>query len=155
MLKRFQHYRHNGGAKCKSVASTGNGAKGVVRIAKRVTAGNLKHFPKKGRCNMKKTRQYYRCGKREPSTKCPSPRAITAQEALTLLESAISYCQSAGLTVSALNGDNGTLGLFVRGAHFLLTDSGTHAAFRLGVMSANDEQLESANVDVQVTEQGS
>lgn len=107
-----------------------------MRIAKRDMAGNLKHFQKKGKGSMSKTKRLYRCGKREPGTKCPSPRAITAQEALTMLESAVSYCQSAGLKVQAANGDNGTLGLFIPSAHYILTEGGTHAVFRLGAISA-------------------
>jgi hypothetical protein len=102
-----------------------------VRIAKRDMAENLKRSQKKAKGSMSKTRRLYRCGKREPSTKCPSPRAITTQEALTLLESAVSYCEAAGLKVQAANGDNGTLGLFIPSAHYVLTDNGTHAVFRL------------------------
>lgn len=56
---------------------------------------------------------------------------ITAREALSLLESAVSYCQLAGLQVSAVNGDNGTLELFIPNAHYLLTKSGTRAMFQL------------------------
>lgn len=110
-----------------------------MRIDKRDTAGNSKHFLKKGKDNMSKTRRYSRCGKRGPSMKCPSPRAITAQEALSMLESAVSYCQSAGLSVAAANGDNGTLGLFIPNAHYTLrvTDDGTRAAFRLGAGSVS------------------
>jgi len=74
-------------------------------------------------------RKTFRCGKHG---KCKNPRPITAHEALTLLESAVSYCQQAGLQVSAANGNNGTLGLFVSNAHYVLTDNGTHAVFRLG-----------------------
>jgi|GEM_PF-2060985 hypothetical protein len=59
---------------------------------------------------------------------------ITAQDALSMLESAVSYCQQAGLTVGAANGDNGTLGLFIPNAHYLLTDNGTRAVFRLGAL---------------------
>ncbi len=79
----------------------------------------------------------YRCGKRAPGAKRPSPRAITAHEALQLLESAVSYCQQAGLQVGATNGDNGTLAILIPNAHYVLTDSGTRAAFRLGALSAH------------------
>jgi hypothetical protein len=57
---------------------------------------------------------------------------LTPAMALTMLESAVSYCQAAGLHIQAANGDNGTLGLFIPGAHYVLTDNGTRAAFRLG-----------------------
>ena len=90
---------------------------------------------------MSGTKRYYRCGKRRPSTKCPSPKAITAQEALAMLESAVSYCQSAGLKVQAANGDNGTLGLFVPGAYYLLTDNGTRALFRLDAITAHKGEI--------------
>ena len=84
---------------------------------------------------MSATKQKYtKCVKREPGAKCPKPRAITAQDALAMLESAVSYCQAAGLNVSATNGESGTLGLFIPGAHYVLSDNGTRAAFRLGAM---------------------
>jgi hypothetical protein len=57
---------------------------------------------------------------------------LTPEMALTLLESAVSYCQQSGLNIQATNGDNGTLGLFIPNAHYVLTDNGTRAAFRLG-----------------------
>ena len=76
-------------------------------------------------------RGYIKTTRQAAGTKCPSPRAITAQEALSLLESAVSYCQSAGLNVQAQNGTNGTLGLFIPNAQYVLTDGGTRAAFRL------------------------
>jgi hypothetical protein len=129
--KNYQPYRHNGAAKFKSAASTGNGAEDAARIARRGMAGNSRPFPKKGKGSMSKIRHYSRCGKREPRMKCPRPRTITAQEALALLESAVSYCQSAGLAVQAANGNNGTLGLFVPNAEYILADNGTHAVFRL------------------------
>lgn len=59
---------------------------------------------------------------------------LSPEMALAMLESAISYCQSAGLKVYAANGDNGTLGLFIPNAHYILTDDGTRAAFRLGAL---------------------
>jgi len=66
---------------------------------------------------------------------------LTPAMALTMLESAVSYCQQAGLQVQAANGDNGTLGLFIPNAHYVLTDNGTRAAFRLGAFyQARDER---------------
>ncbi len=75
--------------------------------------------------------------KTKRSARRKDPKPITAQDALTMLESAVSYCQSAGLKVNAANGDNGTLGLFIPGAHYILTDNGTRAAFRLGAVSVS------------------
>jgi hypothetical protein len=57
---------------------------------------------------------------------------LTPEMALTLLESAVSYCQAAGLHIQAANSKDGTLGLFVPGAHYIITDNGTRAFFRLG-----------------------
>jgi hypothetical protein len=66
---------------------------------------------------------------------------LTPAMALTMLESAVSYCQQSGLNIQAANGDNGTLGLFIPGAHYVLTDNGTRAAFRLGAFyQARDER---------------
>jgi hypothetical protein len=62
---------------------------------------------------------------------------LTPAMALTMLESAVSYCQAAGLHIQAANGDNGTLGLFIPNAHYILTDNGTRAAFRLGAFSGS------------------
>lgn len=60
---------------------------------------------------------------------------ITMQEALELLESAVSYCQLAGLRVRAANQDDGALAVFIPNAHYILTDDGTRAAFRLGALT--------------------
>ena len=95
---------------------------------------------------MSKTRRFYKCGKREQDAK--GPRAITAQEALTLLESAVSYCQLAGLKVQAANGDDNTLGLFIPNTHYILTDNGTRAAFRLGAVLAQPKPTD-ADVSAQ------
>ena len=100
----------------------------------------------KGKDSMSKTRRSYTCGKREQDAK--GPRAITAQEALTLLESAVSYCQLAGLKVQAANGENDTLRLFVPNAHYILTDNDTRAAFRLGAVSARPKPTD-ADVSAQ------
>ena len=83
---------------------------------------------------MSKTKHIYKCTRHAQGAKCPSPRAITPQEALAVLESAITYCKSAGLQVSAANGDNGTLGLFIPNAYSILSYNSTRVAFRLGAM---------------------
>lgn len=59
---------------------------------------------------------------------------LSPEMALAMLESAIAYCQQAGLKVYAANGDSGTLGLFIPNAHYVLSDDGTRAAFRLGAL---------------------
>ena len=83
---------------------------------------------------MSKTKHIYKCTRHAQGAKCPRPRAITPQEALAVLESTITLCQSAGLQVSAANGDNGTLGLFIPNAYSILGDNSTRVAFRLGAM---------------------
>ena len=70
---------------------------------------------------------------------------LTPAMALTMLESAVSYCQAAGLHIQAANGDNGTLGLFIPGAHYVLSDNGTRAAFRLGRVSAQGAHRDAGN----------
>lgn len=60
-----------------------------------------------------------------------------------MLESAVRYCQQAGLTVHAANGDSGTLGLFIPNAHYAVTDNGTRAAFRLGAFCAARDDVPS------------
>ncbi len=74
-----------------------------------------------------------------PSRKRKELRPVTVLEALAMLESAVSYCQSAGLKVRAANGDNGTLQLIIPGAHYVLTDGGTRAALRLGPVSVQGQ----------------
>jgi Resolvase, N terminal domain len=89
----------------------------------------------KGKDIMSKTKHVYKkCTKHAQGAKCPSPRAITPQEALILLEDATHYCQSAGLQVSAANGDNGTLGLFIPNAYCIPSNNNTRMAFRVGAM---------------------
>jgi hypothetical protein len=73
----------------------------------------------KGRLNMKKTKR----NAGEP---------LTAQEALQILQSAIGYCQQAGLAVQAAN--SGTdLVLTIPGAYYTTSDSKTEVAFCVGV----------------------
>ncbi len=69
--------------------------------------------------------------KTKPKGKQHESEPITPSQALELLESAVSYCQQAGLQVSAVNDDHGTLTILIPGAFYMLTDNGTHAAFRL------------------------
>lgn len=56
--------------------------------------------------------------------------SITATEALQLLESAVSYCQQAGLQVNALN-EQGALCLFIPHAQYSVSEDGLRAAFQL------------------------
>ena len=93
---------------------------------------------------MSKTRRVYKCGERKQYAK--GPRAITAQEALTLLESAVSYCQLAGLKVRAANGENDTLTLFIPNTHYILTDNGTKAVFRLGASLVQAERTNGTSI---------
>ena len=71
---------------------------------------------------MKKTRRSVRNGK-------PSP--ITAQEAVSLLQSARGYCQQAGIAVRAYNWPDGVT-LTLPGVFYSLTDDGTAATFHIG-----------------------
>lgn len=65
-------------------------------------------------------------------------KPLTPSEALTVLQSAVNVCQSAGLLVMAANVD-GTLLLTVPGAHYV-TD-GNRAEFRMGAPDlTNDTQ---------------
>lgn len=63
----------------------------------------------------------------QPQTRRVTP-SITAPEALQLLESAVSYCQQAGLGVNAAN-EQGALALFIPRARYIVTDDGMRAAF--------------------------
>jgi hypothetical protein len=94
-------------------------------------AASLNFSQRKGNDNMSRTKSHTR----GVTARRHKPVPITAQDALDMLASAVSYCQQAGLKVGAANGDNGTLGLFIPNAHYLLTDDGTRAAFRLGAFS--------------------
>ena len=61
---------------------------------------------------------------------------LTPAMALTMLESAVSYCQQAGLQVQAANGAD-TLTLHIPNAYYTLTNNGTSAAFRLRDVAAH------------------
>lgn len=75
--------------------------------------------------------------------------AITAPEALQLLESAVSYCQQAGLGVNASNEISPTgernLALFIPRAQYIVSDDGARAAFRLTEETAPGEGLRTAD----------
>jgi|GEM_PF-4658831 len=83
----------------------------------------------------KKTQENATRAQTSKTTKARAPRrmnqSITAPEALQLLESAVSYCQQAGLPVRAANQADGALAVFIPNAHYVLTDDGARAAFRL------------------------
>jgi hypothetical protein len=97
-------------------------------------AARLNFSQRKGDDNMSRTKSHTR----GVTARQRKPMPITAQDALDMLASAVSYCQQAGLKVGAANGDNGTLGLFISNAHYLLTDNGTRAVFRLGAVRADN-----------------
>lgn len=75
--------------------------------------------------------------------------AITAPEALQLLESAVSYCQQAGLGVNASNEISPTgernLALFIPRAQYIVSADGARAAFRLAEETAPGEGLRMAD----------
>lgn len=56
---------------------------------------------------------------------------LTAQEALQILQSAIGYCQQAGLTVQAANSGTGLM-LTIPGAYYTTVENGTEVTFALG-----------------------
>jgi len=82
---------------------------------------------------MPQTNKNTTSGARARKRKTQDP--LTPAMALAMLESAVSYCQQSGLKVGAANltqNGAGTLGLFIPNAHYVLSDNGTRAAFRLG-----------------------
>jgi hypothetical protein len=91
-------------------------------------AANLKRSPLKGKNNMSKTKRATRNG----ATNRPPRRiqTLAPREALQLLASAFAYCQQAGLTVNAANGEDETLVLFIPRARYVVTANGG-AAFVL------------------------
>ena len=56
---------------------------------------------------------------------------VTAQEAVSILQSAIGYCQQAGITVQAHNGPDGVT-LTLPGVFYSVTTDGTAAQFHIG-----------------------
>jgi hypothetical protein len=72
----------------------------------------------KGRHNMKRTKRNV-------------GEALTAEEALQILQSAIGYCQQAGLAVQAANSGTG-LTLTIPGAYYTATDERAGVTFHIG-----------------------
>lgn len=56
---------------------------------------------------------------------------VTAQEAVSILQSAIGYCQQAGIVVQAHNGPEGVM-LALLGVFYSVTNDGTAAQFHIG-----------------------
>lgn len=92
--------------KYRRMASIGNGEKAAQAKEYHDMAGGLRPYPQKGRKRMSKTK---------------SP--ITKGEAAELLQSAVNYCQQAGITVQGY-ADNGTLYLSLSGLVLVQTPSG-------------------------------
>lgn len=69
---------------------------------------------------------------------------LTKQEALEMLESAIYYCQRAGLSIGGKN-ESGALVLTIPHAAYILTHGGTRAAFELTAETAPGEGLRTAD----------
>jgi len=57
---------------------------------------------------------------------------VTAQEAVSILQSAIGYCQQAGIAIQAHNGPDG-VALTLSGVFYTVTNDGTAAQFHIGV----------------------
>ncbi len=66
-----------------------------------------------------------------PRTKRGGVQAVSAGQALQMLQSAIGSCQLAGLQVQAANSDAGLV-LTVPGAYYAVTPDGGAAEFRMG-----------------------
>ena len=65
-----------------------------------------------------------------PRTKRGTVQPVTPEQALQMLQSAIGYCQVAGLAVQAENSDSGLVLTLPRVAYGLMPD-GSSAEFRL------------------------
>ena len=65
-----------------------------------------------------------------PRTKRGTVQSVTPEQALQMLQSAIGYCQVAGLTVQAANCDAGLV-LTIPDVGYALTPDGNGAEFRL------------------------
>ena len=68
---------------------------------------------------------------------------VTAQEAVNILQSAIGYCQQAGIAVQAHNGPEGVT-LTLPGVFYTMTNNGTAAEFHIGTAPANNGTPEAA-----------
>jgi hypothetical protein len=119
-------YRRNGASKFRSAASFFNGGAAAGATVKRGMAASLNYSPMKGRCNM------------QPTASAKQAPQVTVDEALSLLQSAVSYCQSAGLPILAANGKEG-LTLTIPGVCYFT--NGKAAEFRIGNLapSASEE----------------
>ena len=128
--------RH-GGSKFCGGGNSGNGVN-VDGAASHDMADGLSYLARKGSHSMSTTntggnnQESKTLPKRTPTTRARRV-AVTAMEALQLLESAVNYCQSAGLTVRAGNVPN--LVLSIDGAvldgdppHFVLANLPLEAA---------------------------
>lgn len=95
--------------KYRQTVNTGNGAKDALKTENHGTEERFQPFQKKGKKNMSKIK---------------SP--ITKEEAVELLQSAISYCADAGIAVQGYT-NNGTLFLALEG--ILLVQDGDTMKF--------------------------
>src|SRR5512143_3678752 len=92
--------------------------------ASRATGASSSCCRKKGRLNM-------------PRTKRGAIQPVAPPQALQMLQSAIGYCQMAGLAVQAANSDAGLV-LTVPGVAFDVSPDGASAEFRLAVAGRLD-----------------
>jgi hypothetical protein len=145
--------RQHGASKFKSAGGIGNGGAAVTPNARQNMAASLIYSPMKGNRNMTKTKQdapsarKAKSERRKPSqarTRRMTP-SITAPEALQLLESAVSYCQQAGLGVTAAN-EQDALCLFIPRAQYIVSTDGTRAAFQLIETTAPMSQTARATI---------
>lgn len=68
---------------------------------------------------------------------------VTAQEAVSILQSAIGYCQQAGIAVQAYNWPDGVT-LTLPGVFYTVTNNGTEAQFHIGTPAPNNGTPEAA-----------
>ena len=68
---------------------------------------------------------------------------VTAQEAVSILQSAIGYCQQAGIAVQAYNWPDGVT-LTLPGVFYTVTNEGAAAEFHIGTPPANNGTAEAA-----------
>lgn len=72
-------------------------------------------------------------------TRRSGAQPITAEEALQILQSAIGYCQQAGLKVQAANSGTG-LTLTIPGAYYTTVENSTEVTFHMGTRPAEEQQ---------------
>ena len=75
--------------------------------------------------------------KKNENGKKAKAQPITAQEAVSILQSAIGYCQQAGIAVQAYNWPDGVT-LTLPGVFYRMTNNGTAAEFHIGTAPANN-----------------